>query len=64
MVLVSPATLEGRVASAPMVGQGATLFIALGRRVERDVLHGCAGRECGLQMAGESVLHARWRSDC
>lgn len=42
-----------------MVAQGATLFIALGRRVERDALHGRAGAKCGLQMAGECVLRAR-----
>jgi hypothetical protein len=55
---VSPATLAGRIASAPMVGQGATLFIALGRRVERDALHGGAYRKCGLQMAGECLARA------
>lgn len=50
--------LPVEIASAPMVAQGATLFIALGRRVERDALHGRAGAKCGLQMAGECVLRA------
>lgn len=57
--LVSPATLAGRVASAPMVGQVATLFIALCRRVEKNALHGGAGRKCGLQMVGEYALCAQ-----
>ena len=55
--------LPVEIASAPMVAQGATLFIALGRRVERDALHGRAGAKCGLQRAGECVLRARRKLD-
>ncbi|KAH8637344.1 hypothetical protein IG631_09179 [Alternaria alternata] len=59
--LVSPATLADRVASAPMIGQGATLFIALCRRVEKNALQGGADRKCGLQIAGVGVLRAENR---